>query len=57
VAEQVYLPAAHPTRVLSLLASALAQGSSYRTAAGDRPKKQLTGTPYEQLELTPEQAT
>ncbi len=59
VADRLHLAAGSPHRGNSIAGVALgvALDGSYRTAPASDQKKQLEGTPYANLKLTPEQAT
>ncbi len=59
VADRVYLPAGAPAvgREIAGVPVGAPLDRSYRTAPTDDQKKQLEGTPYARLKLTPEQAT
>lgn len=59
VGDRVYLPAGAPAlgRQISGVTVGAPLDRSYRTAPADDQKKQLEGTPYARLKLTPEQET
>lgn len=59
VADRIHLPAAAQPggQELAGVAIGAALDSGYRAAPGSDQKKQLEGTPYARLRLTPEQAT
>lgn len=59
VADRVYLPAgmAAPGREIAGVTVGAPLDGRYRTAPASDQKKQLEGTPYARLPLTPEQAT
>ena len=59
VADRIYLPAGMPSpgREIAGVPVGAPLDRSYRTAPASDQKKQLEGTPYAHLKLTPEQAT
>ncbi len=59
VGDRIYLPAGAPSagREIAGVTVGATLDQSYRTAPASDQKKQLEGTPYARLKLTPEQAT